>query len=187
MSRGARICAWLPAVAGASAATAGVGLAIWAIFGQRRAVVRGASMLPLLGPGEALLFDRLAYRLGRPARGDVVLVRATAPATPPVVKLLVGLPGEEMAVARDRLWIDGRELDLGRPVVGSSPGRWLLGPDDYFLLSVNLALGTDSRHGGPVPGRALLGRGWLVYAPAGRWRRLARPAVPLRWAGDGAS
>ena len=138
-------------------------------------------MLPLLAPGESLLIDRLAYRLGRPARGDVVLARSSDVAAPPVVKLLVGLPGEAVAVRRDCLWIDDRALDLGRPVVGSSPGRWQLGPDEYFLLSVNLALGTDSRHTGPVSGEALLGRGWLVYAPSERRRRLPRPAVPMRW------
>ena len=138
-------------------------------------------MLPLLAPGEALLVDRLAFRLGRPARGDVVLARSSDPAAPTVVKLLVGLPGEVVSVRRDRLWIDGRALDLGHPIVGASPGRWPLGPDEYFLLSVNLAIGTDSRHTGPVSGVALLGRGWLVYAPADRHRRLARPAVPMSW------
>ena len=160
---------------------AGVGLVAWIVIGQRRAVIRGFSMLPLLAPGEVVLFDRLAYRLGRPTRGDVVLVRAPAPAAPTLAKLLVGLPGEEVAVRRDRLWINGRTLDLGRPIVGSSPGRWQLGPDEYFLLSVNVALGTDSRHTGPVAGPALLGRGWLVYAPTDRRRRLSRPAVPVQW------
>jgi len=172
----------IAAVLAGGGAIAGAGLVAWAILGQRRVVIRGASMLPLLGPGEALLVDRLAYRLGRPARGDVVLVRSADPAAPTVVKLLVGLPGEVVAVRRDRLWIDGRVLDLGRPIVGSSPGRWQLGPHEYFLLSVNLAVGTDSRHTGPVSGPALLGRGWLVYAPADRRRRLARPAMSMRWA-----
>lgn len=160
-------------------------LVVWAVFGQRRVVIRGASMLPLLAPGEALLVDRMAYRVGRPARGDVVLARSADSDGPARVKLLVGLPGEVVAVRRDRLWIGGRPLDLGRPVVGSSPGRWQLGPDEYFLLSVNLAVGTDSRHDGPVPGAALLGRGWLVYAPADRQRRLTRPAVRMRWGDNG--
>ena len=155
-------------------AAGGVALAAWAVVAQRRVVVRGASMLPLLAPGDGLLVDRLAYRFGRPARGDVVLARSLDPGAPNLVKLLVGLPGEDVAVARDRFWIDGQALDLGRPVFGSSPGRWRLGPDRYFLLSMNLAVGTDSRHWGPVGRAALLGRGWLVYAPAERRRRLPK-------------
>jgi signal peptidase I len=169
--------------AGALAAGALIGLTAWLTLAQRRVRVTGASMLPLLAPGEAVLVDRLAYRLGRPARRDVVL--AHLPGAPlPAIKLLAGLPGEVVSVARDRLWIDGEPLDLGRPVVGSSPGEWRLGPEEYFLLSANLALGTDSRHVGPVRRDALLGRGWLVYAPAERRRRLARPSD---WGAGGAN
>ncbi|MCC6178035.1 MAG: signal peptidase I [Chloroflexi bacterium] len=198
-----------------------VGMLAVAVASNRRAAVRGVSMAPLLGPGERVLVDRLAYvRLaypGRsPKRGDVALVRnptagsgqatrahrgsgherhgppgarqsgarqsgagqsgarqsgAGQPGlTPPelLLKRIVGLPGEAVEVRRDRLWIDGRPLDLGRPVVGSSPGRWNLGPDEYFVLSDNLAIGTDSRHIGPARRSDLLGRAWLVYFPSVR-------------------
>jgi signal peptidase I len=126
-------------------------------------------MAPLLENGERVLVDRLAYRVRAPRRGDVALVRGTPGEGPDLLlKRIVGLPGETVAVQRDRLWIDGRPLDLGRPVVGSSPGRWALGPDAYFLLSDNLTIGTDSRHVGPVRRSDLLGRAWLVYAPSVR-------------------
>lgn len=159
------------------------GLLLAAILGNRRAAVRGVSMAPLLNDGESVLVDRLTYRLGRPRRGDVALVRGLAGASPDLrLKRVVGLPGETVAVARDRLWIDGRPLDLGRPVVGSSPGRWTLGPGSYFLLSDNLAVGTDSRHTGPAQRSDLLGRAWLVYAPAvrrlGRAGHHRQPGVP---------
>lgn len=130
---------------------------------NRRVTVRGPSMLPLLAEGDGVLVDRLAYRLGRPRRGDIALVQGRADGPALLLKRLVGLPGEDVAVARDHLWIDGRPLDLGRPVVGSGPGRWTLGPDAYFVLSENLAVGTDSRHTGPVRRADLLGRAWLVY------------------------
>ena len=142
----------------------------------RRVTVAGASMYPLLRPGDRVVIDRLAFRVGRPARGDVVLVRRPERR---MLKLVAGLPGEVVAVARDRLWIDGRPVAWpdDRPLVGSLPGRWRLGPDEYFLLSYAVAVGTDSRHFGAVPGAALLGRARLVYWPAGRRRRL--PTVPL--------
>lgn len=139
--------------------------------GSRRALVRGRSMLPLLSEGDRVLVDPLRYRLTSPRRGDIVLARLPPPSdlyqpSPPLqLKRLVGLPGERIAVAWDCLLVNGEPLDLGRPVVGSSPGEWLLGPDEYFLLSENLAVGTDSRHTGPVRRSDLLGRAWLVYAP----------------------
>jgi signal peptidase I len=145
------------------------GLLLAAILANRRISVSGRSMAPLLEPGERVLVDRLAYRRGPPKRGDVALVRGGATDAPDLLlKRIVGLPGETVAVQRDRLWIGGAPLDLGRPVVGSSPGRWHLGADQYFLLSENLAIGTDSRHVGPVRRDALLGRAWLVYAPTVR-------------------
>jgi signal peptidase I len=137
-----------------------------ALFANRRVVVRGVSMRPLLDEREYVLVDRLAYRLGRPRRGDVALIRGLPGAGPDLLlKRIVGLPGETISLRRDRLHVDGRVLDLGRPVIGSSPGQWVLGPDAYFLLSENLAIGTDSRHTGPVRRSDLLGRAWLVYAP----------------------
>jgi signal peptidase I len=154
---------------------AGLGLALpgalaGLVLAQRRVTVRGQSMRPVLRDGERVLVDRLAFRLGAPRRGDVALVRGNSGAGGPdlLLKRIVGLPGETIAVERDRLWIDGAILDLGRPVVGSSPGRWTLDDQSYFLLSENLAIGTDSRHTGPIRRAELLGRAWLVCAPTVR-------------------
>jgi signal peptidase I len=167
-NRAGRVLRWL-LVPVAGAALAMSATLAWLIVAQRRVTVRGQSMRPLLRDGERVLVDRLAYRIGRPQRGDVALVQNAVVDGPDLLlKRVVGLPGETIAVERDRLWIDGEPLDLGRPVVGSSPGRWPLAPDAYFLLSENLAIGTDSRHTGPVRGAALLGRAWLVYAPTVR-------------------
>src|SRR3972149_8851857 len=41
-----------------------------AFLTARRVVVRGWSMYPTLAPGERVLFDRIAYRLWLPRRGD---------------------------------------------------------------------------------------------------------------------
>jgi len=145
------------------------GLVGAALLLNRRVTVRGVSMRPYLNEGERVLVDRAAYWTGQPRRGDVALVRGLSGEGPGLLlKRIVGLPGETVTLARDRLRIDGRLLDLGRPVVGSSPGTWALGPHEYFVLSENLAIGTDSRHTGPVRRADLLGRAWLVYAPSVR-------------------
>ena len=152
-----------------------------ALLWVRRAAVDGASMYPLLWPDDRVLVERLAFRVGRPGRGDVVLVRRPERR---MVKLVAGLPGEEVAVARDRLWIDGRPVTFRRPMVGSLPGRWRLGPDEYFLLSYAVAVGTDSRHFGPVRRADVLGRVWRVYWPPERRRRLSAVSLALEAAED---
>ncbi|MBA2448195.1 MAG: signal peptidase I [Chloroflexi bacterium] len=152
-----------------------------ALLRGRRVVIGGGSMYPLLHPGDHVLFDRLAFHVEPPRRGDVVLVEPAAGPEQRLVKLVAGLPREHVAVARDRLWVDGRPLDLPdpRPIVGSLPGAWQLGPAEYFLLSYAVAVGWDSRHFGPVARGALRGRAWLVYWPTARRRRLSRLALKL--------
>jgi signal peptidase I len=140
----------------------------------RRIRVLNASMYPLLHPGDEVLVDRRAFALRPPRRGEIALVESAALPAPLLLKLVVGLPGERVEVAGDRLWIDGRPLSFPQPVVGSLPGRWTLGPSEYFLLSYALATGTDSRHFGPVPRRALRGRAFQVLAPPARRRPLKR-------------
>jgi signal peptidase I len=157
-----------------------------ALLAGRRVAIGGASMFPLLHPGDHVLVDRLAFYARPPRRGDVVLVEPAAGPERRLIKLVAGLPGEHVAVARDRLWVDGRPLDLPepRPIVGSLPGAWQLGPGEYFLLSYAVAVGTDSRHFGPVARGALRGRAWLVYWPPARRRRVSRPALRLGTAAD---
>jgi len=153
------------------------------VLTNRRVTVRGVSMVPALAERERVLVDRLAYRWRRPRRGEIALLRGLPGHGPDLLlKRIVGLPGETVTLARDRLHINGAVVDLGRPVIGSSPGTWSLGPDAYFVLSENLAIGTDSRHTGPVHSADLLGPAWLVYAPTVRRvasyeLRVASPAL----------
>jgi signal peptidase I len=125
-------------------------------------------MFPLLHPGDVLLFDRLAYVDKRPNRGDVVVFRHACAPSGRMIKLVAGLPSEHLEVRGDRLWIDGRELIFPRPMVGSLPGRWTVGPDELFVLSSAVAVGADSRSFGPVSRNAVLGRAWFVLPPSPR-------------------
>lgn len=111
----------------------------------RRVVVRGESMLPTLLPGERVLFDTLAYRLGEPRRDDVVLATHRERPGRVMIKRVVAVAGDE---------VDGRPLADGE--------YWLLGDMPEFS--------TDSRELGPFRHRDIIGRGWWVYWPAGEAR-----------------
>jgi nickel-type superoxide dismutase maturation protease len=110
----------------------------------RRVTVRGESMLPTFLPGERLLVDRLAYRRGRPRRGDIVLVSHPREPGLRLVKRLAGLPGEK---------------------VGSAT----MGRGEYHVEGDNALRSSDSREFGPVRSADILGRVWVRYWPAGRW------------------
>jgi signal peptidase I len=153
---------------------------LWPWFSSARLVVVGSSMHPLLHPGDLVLFDRLAYSDAFVARGDIVVFKhATAPSGR-MLKIVAGLPGEQLEVRQDRLWVNERELIYPRPMVGSLPGCWMLGPDEVFVLSAAVAVGNDSRSFGPVAEATILGQAWFVLPPSPRAGRLSRAPLALR-------
>lgn len=103
----------------------------------RLALVVGDSMLPGLRTGDLLVLDKRAYRAAAPRRGDVVVARHGREL---IVKRVVGLPGEEVALKLGRLYINGLPLAERQPVqpgfLSISPGR---------LLSSKFALLGDNR------------------------------------------
>jgi nickel-type superoxide dismutase maturation protease len=55
--------------------------------------------------------------------------------------------------------------------VGEKEG---LAPDQFWLLGDNFEESTDSRTLGPFSGEDILGRAWVVYWPAARFRVMER-------------
>ncbi len=63
--------------------------------------IPSGSMRPTLWEGDHILVNKLAYRFGSPARGDVLVFRAPKEAAPDekeFIKRLVGLPGDTIEV-----------------------------------------------------------------------------------------
>ncbi len=58
--------------------------------------------------GEQVLVDRWVYLLGRPARGDVVAFTHRDDESQRIVKRIVGLPGETIAIRRGDVVVDGK-------------------------------------------------------------------------------
>ena len=137
-------------------------------------MVRGWSMHPTLSPEERVLFDRLAYRRSPPRRGDIVL--ASHPKRPRlrIVKRVVGLPGDRIAVDGDRCWVNGMPYgetdDAGPTRPPASARTWTLADDEWLLLGDAPYASTDSRDFGPVGRDLIHARAWLVYWPVSRMR-----------------
>ncbi|TMB99574.1 MAG: nickel-type superoxide dismutase maturation protease [Chloroflexi bacterium] len=126
----------------------------------RRLLIRLASRLPGLYP-------LLAFITGRRV---IVLGSSMAPTL---------LPGDRLVF--DRLAYLLRPPAVGEVVLArhqARPGLRMIkrvarkGPEGYCLLGDNHDGSTDSRQLGPFRRRDILGRGWLVYWPPERFRRL---------------
>ena len=114
-----------------------------------------------------------SYGRATVARGDVVVLRHPGVSDAHVVKRVVALPGETLSLEDGSLFVDGAHLPEpylgGLPAaLGNERGRWTLAGDEFFALSDNRAHGVDSRHFGPVPRAAIVGRVWFrVWPPRG--------------------
>ncbi|MBE7491883.1 MAG: signal peptidase I [Planctomycetes bacterium] len=132
----------------------------------RTARVEGPSMLPVLVEGDVLLVDE---------RADLVplgiYVLEVEGENNPLVKRLVGLPGQTMDARYGRLFADDTEV---HPRRGDAPDTWntdrpvpsiftsrlprRLEDGQYFFLGDNPPVSRDSRQFGPVGREAIRGR-----------------------------
>lgn len=175
---------------------------IVAVFGVTTVGIEGDSMAPTLHDGERALVPRYETWWHRAtgltwARGDVVYFRAPEGTAhrwldrltggPFLIKRVVAVGGETVALERGRLVVDGalvaepylagaRVAPTGAPAVAVPDGAlYVLGDNRAPLAS------RDSRAFGPVPAATVAGRAaWVVWPlvrrdAGGDWRWNPRP------------
>lgn len=138
--------------------------------------IKGASMEPNFHDGEYLLTDKISYRLGSPARGDVIVFKSPPTYRDEFIKRIIALPGEEVKVENGKVHINGRELEESYipDTTKTDPGRFTpegqtvqIPPESYFVLGDNREHSLDSRNIGPVGREHITGKAWFVYWPIG--------------------
>jgi signal peptidase I len=137
------------------------------IFLAQATRVEGQSMEPNLHDNQRLIIEKITYRFRAPQRGDIVVLRRPNRATEPLIKRVVGLPGETVSIHEGRVYIDGQALDeeyLNQETWGTMPPR-LVPEEHVFVLGDNRKASNDSRSFGMVPFDDIIGRAWLRYWP----------------------
>lgn len=147
-------------------------LAINAISARIR--VESISMQPTLYAGDFIIVNKLAYKLGSPKRGDIVIFHYPPnPDIEPYIKRVVGLPGETVRVHDGRVYIN--EVPLNEPYVAANPnyeGTWVVPQDALFVLGDNRNKSSDSHSWGMVPLENVIGKAEVVYWPPSEWKLL---------------
>ena len=134
-------------------------------------LVPSGSMEPTLHSGDHVLVDKLAYRSGRPARGDLIVFHR--PRTGEIMlKRVVAVAGDEVGIedgvlhvnnrARAEPFVDQRRIDS----VYFGPVSVPRG--DVFVMGDQRGNSVDSREFGPVPVTRIVGRADLRLWPPGR-------------------
>lgn len=141
-----------------------------------RSVVLSISMQPNLVEDQRLLISRVSYLFGEPDRGEIVVFQSpqgTADQTP-LIKRLIGLPGETIEFRGQAVYINGVKLDepyINEPcwVEKCADASWTLASDEYFFMGDNRNHSHDSRAFGPVHRDHLIGRALLRWWPPAKW------------------
>ena len=126
------------------------------LFFPRYAVL-GHSMEPGLHENDRLFVSNVDAMTQTIIRGQVVILRAPGD-DETVVKRVIGLPGEVVEVHGGVVFVDGVPLqeDYVRDRARFT-GRWVVGPNEYFVLGDNRNASRDSQDYGPVDASRITG------------------------------
>ncbi len=153
------------------------------VFGFVRPVIASPfyvgseSMVPTLQIWDRLLINKLAYDIQGPERGDIVLFRDPEGGPDPLIKRVIGLPGDRISLRDGKLFLNGeprKETYVAqRPCVVGAPRTCSFGPvtvprGRVFVMGDNRAHSYDSRFFGPVPEKTLIGEALFRFWPPGR-------------------
>jgi len=128
-------------------------------------------MQPTLQSDQYLLVNKIAYMIGQPERGDIVVFRLPQDPQRDLIKRIIALPGEEVEVRGGVVYIDGKALD--EPYIKDKPlypyAKKTVPDGQYFVLGDNRNNSYDSHVWDFLPRQYLIGRAWVSYWPVQAW------------------
>jgi signal peptidase I len=158
------IVAWLKTLASAA-----VYATLIVTFGFQVARVEGQSMAPTLEDQDRLIVNKLAYRIGEPHVGDIVMLYYPLNPDKSFVKRVIAEEGDQVRV------VDGRVFRNDVPMADDFVPPEYRGHDDwgpqvvpegyYFVMGDHRNNSSDSRAWGFVPKKYIIGKVQLRWWP----------------------
>jgi signal peptidase I len=136
--------------------------------------VEGTSMAPTLADQDRLVVNKLAYHLGDPHRGDIVMLYYPVNPDKSFVKRVIAEPGDTVRIVDGRVYVNDVPLldDYVPPEYRSHDdyGPRVVDEGYYFVMGDHRNNSSDSRHWGPVPKKYIIGKVQLRWwpVPSGR-------------------
>jgi signal peptidase I len=113
-----------------------------------------------------------------PERGDIIVFEPPTNRTDDYIKRIVGLPGEQIEIRGEAVWVDSVLLEEPYTIPGSYSGAWNLGDGEYFVLGDNRNNSSDSHNWGVLPEGNVVGKAWLCYWPPEKWGLVTHHIFP---------
>jgi len=129
--------------------------------------IHGVSMEPTLYSGDRVFISRVLVLAGQISRGDLIVCKIQENGhTENIIKRVIGLPGDEVAITNHAVYINGESLI--EPYAGMSASSDLhmtLAAGNYFVIGDNLSTSVDSRELGPIPKKDMVGKVIFRFFP----------------------
>lgn len=145
-----------------------------------RVRVYNISMQPTLHEGNLLVVNKLAYKLGEPKRGDIIVFHYQGTVNEDYIKRVIGLPGDVVKIGDGIVRVNGQVIT--EPYIAELPGytgTWKVPAGELFVLGDNRNHSSDSHDWGFVEQEWVVGRAIIVYWPLDRIRVLLSPDLVL--------
>ena len=147
---GEELVAWLKTLASAA-----VYATLIVTFGFQVARVEGMSMAPTLQDQDRLIVNKLAYRIGDPKVGDIVMLYYPLKPEKSFVKRVIAEEGDQVRIVDGRVFRNDVPLDDSFvPQEYRSHDDWgpqVIPEGYYFVMGDHRNNSSDSRHWGFVP------------------------------------
>lgn len=148
-------------------------------------IVKQSSMEPNFHENDYLFVSKQSYKLfGEPKRGDVVVVHSALTQDngneKMLIKRIIALPGEQVDIADEKVYINGEEMsqDFTNDGVTNGDVRGLIVPEgELFCMGDNRLVSTDSRDPrvGCVPIENVVGKVVLRLFPFDQFGLIENP------------
>jgi signal peptidase I len=138
-------------------------------FGFQVARVEGQSMAPTLADQDRLIVNKLAYRVGHPRVGDIVMLYYPLNPDKSFVKRVIAEEGDQVRIVDGRVYRNEVPIDDDYvPLEFRSHEDWgpkVIQEGYYFVMGDHRNNSSDSRHWGEVPKKYIIGKVQLRWWP----------------------